>query len=143
MDLSKLSKALTPANLADTADVTISPTFKIKVCQMINYNQAYSAKLAEFSKKFPDHLFVKDFKTFIATWYDAKQTKDTVSFMAHVILCGWTLTDDDGNPVEFTPSNAIQLLQTPVGRTIFGKLVNAVQSDSIFQLGWTDDAVKN
>lgn len=143
MDLSKLSTALQSANLADTADVTISPTFTLKVCQMVNYNQVYNQKLTAFAQKFPDHKFVKDFKAFMNEWYTGKQTPDTISFMAHVILCGWTLTDDDGEDVPFTAPDAIQLLQTPVGRNIFGKLAVAVQSESVFQTEWSEDAIKN
>ena len=143
MDLSKLSNALQSVNLADTAEVTISPTFTIKVCQMVNYNQVYNEKLATFAQKFPNHKFVKDFKSFLTDWYAGKQTKDTVSFMAHVILCGWSLTDDDGKSVPFTAPKAIKLLQTPVGRNIFGKLAIAVQSDSVFQSEWSEDAIKN
>ena len=143
MDLSKLSTALQSANLADTADVTISPTFTLKVCQMVNYNQVYNHKLATFSQKFPEHKFVKDIKAFLNEWYTGKQTPDTISFMAHVILCGWTLTDNDGEDVPFTAPDAIQLLQTPVGRTIFSKLALAVQQDTVFQAEWSEDAIKN
>lgn len=143
MDLSKLSNALQSSNLADTANVAISPTFTIKVCQMINYNQVYNQKLATFAQKFPNHKFVKDFKAFINDWYAAKQTPDTISFMAHVILCGWSLKDDEGEDVPFTTSDAVTLLQTPVGRSIFGKIANAVQSDSVFQTEWSEDAIKN
>lgn len=143
MDLSKLSTALQSVNLADTADVTISPTFTLKVCQMVNYNQVYNEKLATFSQKFPNHKFVKDFKAFMNEWYTGKQTPDTVSFMAHVILCGWTLTDNEGEPVPFTAPDAIQLLQTQVGRTIFSKLAIAVQQDTVFQTEWSEDAIKN
>lgn len=143
MDLSKLSTALQSANLADTADVTISPTFTLKVCQMVNYNQVYNEKLTTFSQKFPDHKFVKDIKAFLNEWYTGKQTPDTISFMAHVILCGWTLTDNDGEDVPFTAPDAIQLLQTPVGRTIFSKLALAVQQDTVFQAEWSEDAIKN
>ena len=143
MDLSKLSTALQSVNLADTADVTISPTFTLKVCQMVNYNQVYNEKLTTFTQKFPDHKFVKDFKAFMNEWYTGKQTPDTISFMAHVILCGWTLTDDDGKTVRFAPGNAIKLLQTPVGRNIFGKLAIAVQSEAVFQTEWSEDAIKN
>lgn len=143
MDLSKLSNALQSSNLADTADITISPTFTIKVCQMVNYNQVYNQKLAAFAQKFPNHQFVKDFKGFMTDWYAGKQTPDTISFMAHVILCGWSLTDNDGNDVEFTQPDAIQLLQTPVGRSIFGKIANSVQSDAVFQTEWSEDAIKN
>lgn len=143
MDLSKLSKALQPANLADTALVTISPDFKLRVCQMINYNQAYTSKLAEFSRKFPKHAFVKDNRKFLKQWFSGEQTPDCVSFMAHVILCGWELTDDDGADIPFNPSNAVQLLQTPVGRTVFGKLALAVQSESLFETEWSEDAIKN
>lgn len=143
MDLSKLSTALRSVNLADTADVTISPTFTLKVCQMVNYNQVYNEKLTTFTQKFPDHKFVKDFKAFMNEWYSGKQTPDTVSFMAHVILCGWSLKDDEGKTVQFRPSNAIKLLQTPVGRNIFGKLAVAVQSEAVFQTEWSEDAIKN
>ncbi len=143
MDLSKLSNALQTVNLADTADVTISPTFTLKVCQMVNYNQVYNEKLNKFAQKFPNHKFVKDFKAFMNEWYTGKQTTDTISFMAHVILCGWSLTDDDEEPVPFTTSDAIKLLQTPVGRNIFGKLAVAVQQESVFQTEWSEDAIKN
>ncbi|AUR98474.1 hypothetical protein NVP1251O_43 [Vibrio phage 1.251.O._10N.261.55.E5] len=143
MDLSKLSTALQSVNLADTADVTISPTFTLKVCQMVNYNQVYNEKLTTFTQKFPDHKFVKDFKAFMNEWYTGKQTPDTISFMAHVILCGWTLTDDDGETVRFAPGNAIKLLQTQIGRTIFSKLAIAVQQDTVFQTEWSEDAIKN
>lgn len=143
MELSKLSKALSPVNLADMADITISPTFTLKVCQMINYNQVYNQKLVKFSQDNPKHLFVRDFKAFLDDWYTGKQTPDTISFMAHVIICGWSLTDDEGQPVEFSPQNAVKLLQSPIGRTIFVKLTNAVQSDTSFQMQWTEDAIKN
>lgn len=143
MDLSKFSTALTPVNLADTTDITITPQFTVKVCQMVNYNQVYMAKMSEFSQKFPKHQFVKDFKSFIGDWYDAKQTPDTVSFMAHVILCGWELLDNDGNAEPFSAQSAITLLNAPVGRAIFGKIANAVHNDALFQMAWSDDAVKN
>ena len=143
MELAKLSTALQSANLADTADVTISPTFTLKVCQMVNYNQVYNEKLTTFAQKFPEHKFVKDIKAFLNEWYTGKQTPDTISFMAHVILCGWTLTDNDGEDVPFTAPDAIQLLQTPVGRTIFSKLALAVQQDTVFQAEWSEDAIKN
>lgn len=143
MDLSKLSTALTPANLADTADVMISATFTLKVCQMVNYNQVYRAKTVEFAKNFPEHPYIKNPDKFLQQWNSAEKNKDTIAFMAHVIMSGWTLLDDDNNPVEFSPQNAVQLLQTPVGSNIFGKLVNAVRSDAVFQLEWTEDAVKN
>ena len=143
MDLSKLSNALQTVNLADTADVMISPTFTLKVCQMVNYNQVYNEKLNTFAQKFPNHKFVKDFKAFMNEWYTCKQTTDTISFMAHVILCGWSLTDDDGKNIPFTAPKAIKLLQTPVGRNIFGKLAVAVQSESVFQTEWSEDAIKN
>lgn len=143
MDLSKLSNALQTVNLADTADVTISPTFTLKVCQMVNYNQVFNHKVLNFAKDFPDHKFSKDFKAFMNSWFKGEQTPDTISFMAHVILCGWSLTDNSDNEVEFTPSNAIQILQTPVGRAIFGKVAIAVQQDSVFQTQWSEDAIKN
>lgn len=143
MDLSKLSTALQSANLADTADVTISPTFTLKVCQMVNYNQVYNQKLTAFTQKFPDHKFVKDFKAFMNEWHTGKQTSDTVSFMVHVILCGWKLTDNKGEDVPFAAPDAIQLLQTQVGRTIFSKLAIAVQQDTVFQTEWSEDAIKN
>jgi hypothetical protein len=143
MDLSKLSTALAPANLADTADVTISPTFTLKVCQMVNYNQAYKLKTAEFAKKFSDHPYITDTEKFLNQWNSGEKNKHTVAFMAHVIMCGWSLKDDDGNDVEFSPQNAIQLLQTPIGSNIFGKLVNIVRTESVFQIEWTEDAVKN
>ena len=143
MDLSKLSTALKTSNLADMADVTISPTFTLKVCQMVNYNQVYNEKLVTFAQKNPKHQFVKDINGFLQDWYAGKQTPDTISFMAHVILCGWTLQDDDRKPVEFSTSDAVKLLQAPVGRSIFGKLALAVQQESVFQTEWSEDAIKN
>lgn len=143
MDLSKLSNALESVNLADTADITISPTFTLKVCQMVNYNQVYNEKLSTFAQKFPDHKFVKDSQAFLNEWWTGKQNADTVSFMAHVILCGWTLLDNEGKAQRFTPANAIKLLQTPVGRTIFGKIAGAVRTESVFRTEWSEDAIKN
>lgn len=143
MDLSKLSNALKSVNLADTADVTISPTFTLKVCQMVNYNQVYNQKLSDFAEKFPTHKFVKDFSGFMQEWYAGKQTPDTISFMAHVIICGWELVDDEDKKVRFTPGNAVKILQAPIGRAIFGKIALAVQQEYVFRTEWSEDAIKN
>jgi hypothetical protein len=143
LDLSNLSDALAPANLADTTNVVVSEKFSLRIVYMSASNQAYTAKLAEFGKKFKDHSVVKKPQDFMTDWYLQKHTSDTVSFMAHVILAGWKLTDNDGNDIPFDKTEAIRLLNTKVGKTIFGKLINACQQESTFQLGWTEDAIKN
>lgn len=143
MDFSKLSKALSPVNLGDTTLVTVSPQFKLRVCQMVNYNQVYQAKTAAFAKDNPSHKFVTDTRSFLTDWYAMKQTPETVSFMAHVIISGWEMLDDEGHDVEYTPQNAVKLLTSPLGKTLFGKLTAAVQNDSLFQLEWDENAVKN
>lgn len=143
IDLSNLSEALAPANLADTTNVVVSDKFSLRIVYMSKSNQAYNAKLSEFVKQFPDHLVAKKPQDFMIKWFNQDHTPDTVSFMTYVILAGWKLTDNAGDDVPFNQSEAITLLNTKVGKTIFGKLINACQQETTFQLGWTEDAIKN
>lgn len=143
MDFSKLSQALAPINLGDTALLTVTPLFKLRVVQMANYNQAYNSKLTTFVKANPKHLVARDTIKFFEKWSSNEVDADTVSFMVNVIFAGWELQDDEGNDVPFSTAAATELLTSPFGRTIFGKVANAVQFDTTFTLQWTEDAIKN
>lgn len=142
--MKNLSKALQPYNLADVADITITPdVFSVKVIEMSLASQQLNARVTEFSKTNPEHSLFKNDKT-LPFWddlYHGRVTPETLSLLTGVLIVDWLLKDDDGEPVEFTPDAAMEIF---TGFTrVASKLLLAVQQPSFFTREWPQDALKN
>lgn len=142
--MKNLSKALQPYNLADIADITITPdVFSVKVIEMSVASQQFNARVADFCKSHPKHpSFGGDLTHEFWTDLQAgKVTPDTIVFLANVLIVDWTLRDDDGELVEFAPDAAIEIFN---GFTrVANKLLLAVQQPLFFTREWPQDALKN
>ena len=139
-----LSKALQPYNLADVADITITPdVFSVKVIEMNRGSQQFNARVSDFSKLQPEHSVFKGDAS-LTFWTDIQKgavTPETLSILVNVLIVDWSLKDDDGKPVEFTPETAMEIF-TGFSR-VANKLLLAVQQPSFFTREWPQDALKN
>lgn len=131
----KLTKALQPLNLADTCTIELTPSFTVQICEAARHNQTYHARVAALALKQPKHPIGDGKSTFWIDCLQGKLTPDTLTYLVEVIIAGWTLTDDDGEPVEFTPANAIEVFNTDqVGRVLASKLLTAAFSPANFEV---------
>lgn len=142
--MKNLSKALQPYNLADVADIAITPdVFSVKVIEMSRASQQFNARVADFRKSHPAHpAFGGDLS--VPFWTELQAgtvTPDALTFLVNVLIVDWSLKDDDGEPVEFTPDAAMEIF---TGFTrVASKLLLAVQQPSFFTREWPQDALKN
>lgn len=136
MNISKLTKALSPANLAELSEITISPDFSITILQVAGINQHYQAAVAKFALVNPQHPLFTDAMTFLSDVWAAKVTPDTLQFLAYVVVNNWSLTDDDGELQQYYPEAFIELFTgpDPFQRAIPAKLLKACTADSTFKV---------
>lgn len=136
MNISKLTKALSPANLAETCEITISAAFSITIHHVSAVNQSYNAATAKFALVNPQHPLFTDFASFWPDLASAKVTPDTLKFLAHVVVDNWSLTDDDGEQQPYSPEAFIELMtgDDPFQRSIPTKLLQACLAPSTFKV---------
>lgn len=136
MNISKLTKALSPANLAETCEITISPNFSVTIMHVAAINQSYNAAVAKFGLSHPTHDLFKDFERFSSELLPYKVTTSTLQFLAHVVVADWTLTDDDGEQQPYSPEAFIELMtgDDPFQRSIPAKLLQACLAPSTFKV---------
>lgn len=136
MNISKLTKALSPANLAETCEITISPAFSITIHHVSSINQSYNAAVAKFALVNPQHPLFTDFASFWPDLAGAKVTPDTLQFLAHVVVADWMLTDDDGEQQPYSPEAFIELMtgDDQFQRSIPTKLLQACLAPSTFKV---------
>lgn len=136
MNISKLTKALSPANLAETCEITISPAFSITIHHVSAINQSYNAATARFALVNPQHPLFTDFASFWPDLAGAKVTPDTLQFLAHVVVADWALTDDDGEQQPYSPEAFIELMTGDdlFQRSIPTKLLQACLAPSTFKV---------
>lgn len=138
-----LTKAFQPHNLADFADVTVTPDiFSVKICEMNTESQQFMVRVADFAKECNrEHpIFSTDDETrnaFYADWNANKVTSDTLALLVNVVIVDWSLLDDDGNDVPFDTQLASgEFTKTPRVAT---KLIRASMLPAFFE----QDALKN
>lgn len=136
MNISKLTKALSPANLAELSEITISPAFSITICYATAGCQQYQAAVAKFGLSHPTHDLFKDFERFSSELLPYKVTTSTLQFLAHVVVAGWELTDDDGGKVPYSPEAFLELMtgEDEFQRTIPAKLLRACLDSQTFKV---------
>lgn len=158
MNISKLTKALSPANLAETCEITISQAFSITIHHVSAINQSYNAATAKFALVNPQHPLFTDFASFWPDLAGAKVTPDTLQFLAHVVVADWVLMEDpqpeldssgvateeeDGSikmappvAVPYSPEAFIELMtgDDPFQRSIPTKLLQACLAPSTFKV---------
>jgi hypothetical protein len=158
MNISKLTKALSPANLAETCEITISPAFSITIHHVSAINQSYNAATAKFALVNPQHPLFTDFASFWPDLAGAKVTPYTLQFLAHVVVADWMLLEDpqpaldeEGNPllreggmpamedpvaVPYSPEAFIELMtgDDQFQRSIPTKLLQACLAPSTFKV---------
>jgi len=131
----KLTKALSPLNLADTCDVTLSPDFTVTICQAALHNQVYHARVAAYATANPDHP-ARDAKSqFWTDMFAGKLTPDTLAFLTNVVIVDWLLADDDGELVPYTPETAAEVLSTDqVGKVVASRILQACLGSKLFEV---------
>lgn len=135
----KLTKALQSLNLADTCEVAINQHFTVNICELARYNQMYQSRVAAFALTNPEHpiasLDEKARNAFFADVMGAKLTMHTLTYLTNVVMCGWSLKDDDGNDVPFCAETATEVFNTDqAGRVLAGKLLQAHLISSNFEV---------
>jgi len=141
MKFDNLSAALSPHNLADIADITITEgVFSVKMVRLSPASQQYNARVGEFSRNRKKPIS----EQFAADVFAGKVTPETIEFIANVLIIDWSLIDDEGNNVPFEPSAAIELLSAPgFGQNIANRLLLASRDDAFYKQEWTQEALKN
>lgn len=136
----KLTKALAATNLAPVCRIPVGEGFVVHICESATHNQHFLGRLATFKQQFPEHPVADSKSQF---WVDLMRgvlTPDTEAYLCHVVVMGWELTDDDGEPVPFSPELfAEEILSSPSGRVIANKLLLATAQPRMFEV---ENAVK-
>ena len=131
----KLTNALQPLNLADTCEIKLSDLFTVKIVQAARHNQAYLSRVAAFAALRPDHPMKDAASPFWADVVQGKLTPDTMTFLSHVIIHDWSLVDDDGQPVPYSPEAADEVLNTDeAGKVVASKLLVASFAPGNFEV---------
>lgn len=140
MNINNLSNALGTFVKNDTEWLTINDSFKLCVARMSIESQIYNAKQTEWAKS----VKIEDSVTLFDDLYNSKATKDTVKFVADVLIVDWKLKDNDGKEIEYTPEMATEILNHPVlGQPLFTRIVNFAINSANFDAKWEDKIVKN
>lgn len=138
MKLSNLSKALQPYNLADFADIVITPeVFSVKIINAEVGSQQWAVRSAEYAREFNK----VDIAPAINDLLSHQVTDAALHLLVHVIIADWELKDDDGKKVKYDPVQAIELFKTMP--RIAAKLMQACHTSSMFTQEWTQVALKN
>lgn len=134
-----LTKALQPHNLADFADVTVTPgVFSVKICEMSIESQQFMVRVSNVPKDHPIFSTDNQVRTdFIDSCYRGEINDDTIAVLVNAIVVDWALKDDDGTYVPYTTDKAAEIF-TDYPR-IARKLMKAALQPTFFE----QDALKN
>lgn len=140
MDINNLSNALGSFVKNDSTWLTINDSFKLCVARMSIESQIYNAKQTEWVKS----VKIEDSAALSEDFYNSKATKDTIKFVADVLIVDWKLKDNDGKEIKYSSETAIEILNTPVlGQPLFNRIVNFAINSANFDAKWEDKIVKN
>lgn len=134
-----LKTALSPHLKADFMDVVITPgVFTIKLCEMNVESQVYCARQTSFAEANPK--FKLNQELFNAL-FRSEITADTIKYLTEVLIVDWSLTDDTGKAINYTPATARKMFkQFP---NLATRLIRAAQQGDQFTREWTQEALKN
>lgn len=138
MKFDKLSKALQPLSLSASSVLELNSNFKMVILHLAVSNQVYNIRSSEYFRNNP---VPEDFFT---RFYKSDYSDDIINFVANVIILDWELSDDDGNKVEFSVNDAIELLKDPrFGSSVFTKIISHTIVSENFETKWEEDVIKN
>lgn len=157
MKLSKLKNALSGLARKPDSTLVISPSLSLHIGSIDTGNTQYVQRQAEFLRNNPDHTAIKEALAkakgeslpvgdeFFDRLYRREASTDIVQFLAHVVIVGWTLLDDDGKEQPFTPGECIDLLMLPdgIGAGIAAAVIDHAVTVSNYQLDWEQVVTKN
>jgi hypothetical protein len=138
MKFNKLSKALQPLSLSASSILELNDSFKMVILHLAVSNQAYNARSADYFRNNPSS------EDFFTRLYKSDYSDDIINFVANVIILDWELSDDDGNKVEFSVGDAIELLKDPrFGSSVFTKIISHTIVSENFETKWEEEVTKN
>lgn len=138
MKFDKLSKALQPLSLSSSSVLELNANFKMVILHLAVSNQVYNVRSSEYVR---NHPITDDFFTRL---YKSDYSDDIISFVANVIILDWELSDDDGNKIEFSVADAIELLKDPrFGSSVFTKVISHTIVSENFETKWEEEVTKN
>lgn len=132
----KISKAMSTFDMADTIILDCGD-FDLRISQAAMHNEQFKAAVAKRTLSAKKKSAVPDQNTMTGSYEE-----DVILFVQNVIE-GWgkkPLIDDDGNEVEATEENLVELFTKTGknGRYLFGKVQMAAVDDALFALKSTD-----
>lgn len=138
MKLSNLSKALQPHNVADFADVEITPgVFSVKVIEVSHLGQQWQVRAAEYCRIFEKSSITEVINQFFA----GEVNDDTLHLLTNAVIVDWELHDDKGAKLPYDAVQAAELFKSLP--RIASKLMHASLTQSFFSQEWTQLALKN
>lgn len=141
-----LSKALAPMARLETQTVTVSDHFEITLLPLDRANRTFIKRQADFAKANQTHALITDPDGFVNDLNTPNITNDMKSYIAHVLVTGWKLKDNDGKAVKFTPKKCIELLnieQHGAGLALAKFILTESFTPANFQAKWEDEVTKN
>lgn len=145
MKLSKLKNALSGLARKPDSTLVISPSLSLHIGSIDTGNTSYIARQTEFLRNNSTHSAMVNGTEFFNSLWRREVSADIVSFLAHVVIVGWTLLDDDGKEQPFTPGECIDLLMLPdgIGAGIAAAVIDHAVTVSNYQLDWEQVVTKN
>lgn len=145
MKLSKLKNALSGMARKADSTLTISPSLSLHISSIDTGNVGYIARQTEFLRNNPKHPAMLNGTEFFNSLWRREVSADIVQYLAHVIITGWELLDDDGKPQDFTPDECIDLLMLPdgIGSGIAAQVIDHAVTVTNYQLDWEQVVTKN
>lgn len=140
MNLDNFSNAFGTLVKNDSSWMKINDSFSVLIGRLSVESQSYNARASEWTKNNKDANTAEMFDDLIST----KQTPETVSFTANVLIIDWKLKDNDGKEVPFTPEQAVEIFNHPVlGSPLFIKISQYALIGDNFNADWEEKIVKN
>lgn len=141
MKLSKLKTALSGLARKPESTLVISPSLSLHVGSIDTSNTQYLQRQTDFLRSNP----INDGPAFFNRLWRREYSDDIVQYLAHVVITGWQLLDDDGKEQEFTPAECVELLTLPdgIGASIAVAVVDHAVTQTNYALDWESVVTKN
>lgn len=142
MKLSKLKTALSGLARKPESTLVISPSLSLYVGSVEPSNTQYLQRQTEFLRNNP---IITDATEFFNRLWRREYADDIVQYLAHVVITGWTLLDDDGKEQSFTPTECVDLLKLPdgIGAAITAAVIDHAVTQTNYTLDWESVVTKN
>jgi hypothetical protein len=141
MKLSNLKTALSGLARKPESTLVISPSLSLHVGSIDTSNTQYLQRQTEFLRNNP----INNGSEFFARLWRREVSGDIVQYLAHVVITGWELLDDDGKPQDFSTAECVELLTLAdgIGASITVAVIDHAVTQTNYALNWESVVTKN